>query len=1067
MREILAKLAALESLDSKAPAKKESKTAPSTTAPNGKKKLNEYATTPVAMTPKEGIPDFAQWQEAVSRMFPQAEFKGDETWCTAVVNERMVIGAWDGQEGNIDPAGISETVDESYGEEETCPNCNGSGEGMHEGQRCDYCGGSGTVSAYTNEPGGPEYERDMDEDLTEYKDSDTLGGPKGNIAIVKGRSGNYFATSKKITSGPQYTAIDQATAQKYIAQGAEDRTQGAVNESDLDEDLSPAQKREREIIAAANAANARPGGKGGSVSFPPRLGNTDGDTKRDRGGEQAWRSGAGAKGLGEEQVDELSPNTLKSYIDKALDPRSEKSISNLASRSGYEYSKHGDETPSAGEKDDKKAYQRSKGVNRAIKRLTREDGVAQASLREEPITEKSKSEKQARFMAAAAHDPKFAKKVRMKQDVAKEFNKADTGTKQLSQAMKHKKTNEEQVNELSPSTLGSYVKKASKDAKSRGYDAGAADWSGDEMQKHPDSRTWPGRGQDAKAHNRLKGIDRAVDKLTTDEGIGDTIKKGVKQVKRGLQGWDKSFTGTPAELVKRNKAYDTDTAKMLRGNLDKDSKWTNKHSPQGLQHRVLDRKLKNTTESKNMKPTTIVLEGMSFRVQDPHLAKVLRHFPKEVTDFNMGEEIDDHLYNALYDFYFDEMPYGTKKARDGDPYEWVSNRLAQDLNSQGHSVMHPADMPTEGAAGDIMPMEASDNDEQYACTYCGREVPPGVEPSMFDCCGERGHVDPIDELDEALSPEQMRAAQMRSQQRMAGQAAPGAPKPNPFGDTKRDAGGEQAWRAQAGAKGLGEELEEEDMNEAFLVEENEGLITSVLEDMGLDHGLDFFFDNGLVAIGRSTAKVIISALKNDPRIKGMPAIASIDGEEVQITFDKQARPTGPDLKVDDIPAADFNPDEAIPQPMRGESAMHSEATMNEEVSMNITAQGEDDVVNIIRKLSGLGNDAASAPAQSAQSTMQSMPSMLAHIDSAQDEQPEEEVRGFEVTSDEPEMEESEYANEPDPTVHTSTTDMINQGNDLNRPKRQNYPRRNPGDNPMAETRGLMKQYEAMKNSIKK
>lgn len=58
------------------------------------------------------------------------------------------------------------------------------------------------------------------------------------------------------------------------------------------------------------------------------------------------------------------------------------------------------------------------------------------------ISEKSTSEKQARFMAAVSHDPKFAKKVGIDQSVAKEFNKADTGTKQLSNAMKHKNTNE-------------------------------------------------------------------------------------------------------------------------------------------------------------------------------------------------------------------------------------------------------------------------------------------------------------------------------------------------------------------------------------------------------------------------------------------------------------------------------------------------------------------------------------------------------------------------------------------------------------------------------------------------
>lgn len=40
----------------------------------------------------------------------------------------------------------------------------------------------------------------------------------------------------------------------------------------------------------------------------------------------------------------------------------------------------------------------------------------------------SKSSKQARTMAAAAHDPKFAKKVGIPRKVAKEFNRADKGT---------------------------------------------------------------------------------------------------------------------------------------------------------------------------------------------------------------------------------------------------------------------------------------------------------------------------------------------------------------------------------------------------------------------------------------------------------------------------------------------------------------------------------------------------------------------------------------------------------------------------------------------------------------
>jgi len=52
----------------------------------------------------------------------------------------------------------------------------------------------------------------------------------------------------------------------------------------------------------------------------------------------------------------------------------------------------------------------------------------------------SKTPKQARTMAAAAHNPQFAKKVGIPQAVAKEFNTADTGTSRLKQAMMQRKT---------------------------------------------------------------------------------------------------------------------------------------------------------------------------------------------------------------------------------------------------------------------------------------------------------------------------------------------------------------------------------------------------------------------------------------------------------------------------------------------------------------------------------------------------------------------------------------------------------------------------------------------------
>ena len=51
----------------------------------------------------------------------------------------------------------------------------------------------------------------------------------------------------------------------------------------------------------------------------------------------------------------------------------------------------------------------------------------------------SKSVKQARLMAAAAHDPKFAKRVGVPMKVAKEFNQADKGGMLLHLAMAKKR----------------------------------------------------------------------------------------------------------------------------------------------------------------------------------------------------------------------------------------------------------------------------------------------------------------------------------------------------------------------------------------------------------------------------------------------------------------------------------------------------------------------------------------------------------------------------------------------------------------------------------------------------
>jgi hypothetical protein len=70
------------------------------------------------------------------------------------------------------------------------------------------------------------------------------------------------------------------------------------------------------------------------------------------------------------------------------------------------------------------------------------------------LDERSVSQAQARTMAAAAHNPEFAKKVGIKQNVAKEFNKADTGKKLNTLPKRVKKGKPVNENEIPDHTIG-------------------------------------------------------------------------------------------------------------------------------------------------------------------------------------------------------------------------------------------------------------------------------------------------------------------------------------------------------------------------------------------------------------------------------------------------------------------------------------------------------------------------------------------------------------------------------------------------------------------------------------
>lgn len=518
------------------------------------------------------------------------------------------------------------------------------------------------------------------------------------------------------------------------------------------------------------------------------------------------------------------------------------------------------------------------------------------------------------------------------------------------------------------------------------------------------------------------------------------------------------------------------------------------------------------SERKMLKPKfAIVTESQRFTVSNIHLAKILRRFPHEVQDFMAGGELDDTMFDALFDHYLDEgeMPYGVAKARDGDPYEWIANKLHSDLE---HGSMSQFAKKEEYAESEDMVDEMS--------------KPQSIRAAAFR--------DPnAEKAKDAIWAQ----AKQKANGGSSGQNPFATPAPS-YANPAFGASGERAGKARAGSgvwSGNFESVEGEElpMEEAVLMETPPEAIADALTTIGLDEGLDFFFENGeLHIIGSHEARVAYNALVSSMNVTGQPSVSHLSGEEYIVTFEDEDDHDYANRLDDEQYDESMEVDEALSDvqkwrmaQMRGDATetgekqmeldreyamtkdpaqraaikkrmaqlagerarmMASESTsensqqVTEDAQLTINADGDDAVLNLIRKLSGLPEkEPIVAPdAVSMDDSMaMGMPLELGGVEDDVSVMPDNSTEmeyddmNTDYNSDEYEPEEieteSEYANEPQPMVHTSTTAMINQGNDMNRSKKMGYPMRNLGNNPMAEARTLIRQYNADLKDIKK
>jgi len=110
---------------------------------------------------------------------------------------------------------------------------------------------------------------------------------------------------------------------------------------------------------------------------------------------------------------------------------------------------------------------------------------------------------------------------------------------------------------------------------------------------------------------------------------------------------------------------------------------------QGTVNRLAEDELRSIRRIAGLLTETEIKENVLTDDTGSTFQHILDTFKRDVKDFEETGEVSDELHNALYDYYFDDMPYGTKKARTGDPYEWVADRFGADLGINGYGGNSP------------------------------------------------------------------------------------------------------------------------------------------------------------------------------------------------------------------------------------------------------------------------------------------------------------------------------------------------------------------------------------------
>ena len=193
------------------------------------------------------------------------------------------------------------------------------------------------------------------------------------------------------------------------------------------------------------------------------------------------------------------------------------------------------------------------------------------------------------------------------------------------------------------------------------------------------------------------------DDRTGPKAIGGRGRPRKAQTKnpRPIAGAEKKGRGRPASVKSSPVSMPADPFGRVTGSVSKGKKGTVHSMAEAMD--LLGQQLGQLNEGRYLEDSN-----------GETLNHILNRFRAEVREFEQGGDLDDNLYDALYDYYCEsgEMPYGTQKARTGDPMRWVAERLEAELgdiaygkdpaNAEGHGLEQEAiGDPQPGIPGNV------------------------------------------------------------------------------------------------------------------------------------------------------------------------------------------------------------------------------------------------------------------------------------------------------------------------------------------------------------------------------